>query len=276
VTDHPLHIVFAPAAAAELRNALREAGREVRVVALFDNLAYGPINPPDPIARQNWIETQLGYRGFETIFAEAEVFWRQALVEQDRKIAWISRRSAPEYTGFLEWLWRLDDLPCEVVDLTDMSLPGGRRGEPPTPPQPMLSLALLASHHVLDNGLIDRAEPLAPAARKHYRALWQRLRAENAPLRVLTADGLISAPITFLDSLLLSCASTNWQKTARVVGEALSKELDDMLLQAGDLVLFPRLRALVGGGLLEGRGDLFDVHQSYVRLPNGATNMDAV
>jgi hypothetical protein len=268
VTDFPLHIVFNPSAAGELRKALREAGQEARVVHLSDNLAYGPINPPDPIARQNWVERQLGYTDFEIVFAEAEVFWRQALVEQDRKIAWISRRSAPEYAGFLEWLWRLDDLPCEVVDLTEMNLPGGRRDEPPTPPGPALSLALLAPHHILDNGLIDRAEPLAPAARKHYRELWHGLRAENAPLRVLNADGLISAPITFFDSLLLSCATSSWQKTARVVGELLSKELDDMLLQAGDLVLFARIRALVGLGLLEGRGDLFDVQQCYVRVPN--------
>ena len=27
-----------------------------------------------------------------------------------------------EYTGFLEWLWRLDGTPCEVVDLTDMTV----------------------------------------------------------------------------------------------------------------------------------------------------------
>jgi hypothetical protein len=268
VTDGPLHIVFNASAAGELRKALREAGQEARVVRLFDNLAYGPINPPDPKVRQKWVELELGYTGFEKVFEETDVFWREALVEQGRKIAWMSRRSAPEYAGFLEWLWRLDELPCEVVDLTDMNLPGSSQRGPPTPPRPAISLALLTSHEILENGLIERAETLASATRELYRGGWQRLRAENAPLRVLNADGLTSAPITFFDLFLLSCATSSWQKTARVVGEALSREWDDMLLQAGDIVLFPRIRALVDLGLLEARGDLFDIQQSYVRLPD--------
>jgi hypothetical protein len=27
-----------------------------------------------------------------------------------------------EYAGFLDWLWRLGDAPCEVVDLTDVTV----------------------------------------------------------------------------------------------------------------------------------------------------------
>ena len=33
----------------------------------------------------------------------------------------------PSTVGFLEWLWRLGDLPCEVIDLTNMPV-GSRRG----------------------------------------------------------------------------------------------------------------------------------------------------
>lgn len=43
-----LHIVFDPSAAASLRDALRQAGRDERVVSLSDCLSFGPINPPDP------------------------------------------------------------------------------------------------------------------------------------------------------------------------------------------------------------------------------------
>jgi hypothetical protein len=267
VTTSALHIVFNPSAAVDLRRALRESGRDVCVVGLFDDFSYGPINPPDPETRQKWVQDELGYTGFEDVFDETKMFWREALEERDRKIAWISRRSAPEYSGFLEWLWRLDERPCEVVDLTDMTLAGRDEHGLPTPPKLAVSLALLLCHQILENNLIDRAQTLTSAAREQYRDLWRRLRAENAPLRVLNADGLVSAPITFFDSLLLSAATSQWQNAARVVGAALSKSRDDTV-QTGDLVLVARMHALVELGLLEARGDLSNVQQSDVRLPN--------
>jgi len=46
-----LHIVFSEMAAHNLRHALREAGRADRVACHVDNLALGPINPPDLKAR---------------------------------------------------------------------------------------------------------------------------------------------------------------------------------------------------------------------------------
>ena len=41
-----LYIVFNPSAGAGLRDALRQSGRDERVVSLFDSLSFGPINPP--------------------------------------------------------------------------------------------------------------------------------------------------------------------------------------------------------------------------------------
>ena len=52
---------------------------------------------------------------------------------------------------------------------------------------------------IVDNGVWDRAQPLDAAARERYHGHWRRLRAENAPLRVVDAEGLRSAPITFFD-----------------------------------------------------------------------------
>jgi hypothetical protein len=49
-----------------------------------------------------------------------EALWKAALIEDVRRVAWVSRRSASEYSGFLEWLWRLGDLPYEVVEPADM------------------------------------------------------------------------------------------------------------------------------------------------------------
>lgn len=56
VTMSILHIVFSPSAAGYLRQALRDVGREDHVTCHFDNLALGPLNPPDPQTRLFWME----------------------------------------------------------------------------------------------------------------------------------------------------------------------------------------------------------------------------
>jgi hypothetical protein len=119
VTTPPLHVVFNPSAAGGLRKALGEAGRGDRVVSFFDDLSFGPINPPDPEARRQWVEEELGYAGWEDV-TNTDAFWQEAL-EPSPKIAWVSRRTTQEYTGFLEWLRRLGGAPCQINDLTDVT-----------------------------------------------------------------------------------------------------------------------------------------------------------
>jgi Protein of unknown function/Domain of unknown function (DUF1835) len=261
VSSVPLHVLFNPSAAGLLRRALAELGRADRVISSFDNLSFGPINPPDGMLRAKWVKEKLGHADWEVVMAGTAEFWSEA-VAPGRKIAWMSRRSTMEYAGFLEWLWRLGDEACDVIDLTDVEVVGHG------PPRLALSLGLLPSDQILSNGLIDRAQTLAPEARRRYREIWGRLRAENAALRVLGSDGFVSALITFFDPILLSCATGNWQRAARLVGEALANELGDGLLQTGDLLLIARVRALVAAGHLESRGDLLDIHRGEVRLPN--------
>jgi len=206
----------------------------------------GPIDPPDP---------QWGH-------AEEEAFWKAALVEDVGRVAWVSRRSAPEYCGFLEWLWRLGDLPCEVVDIADMPVGSRRRA---------FTLALLSPEEIAANAVWGRAKALDAIARSHYRRLWRRLRLENAPLRVVDADGLRSAPITFFDQQLLSFAKASWQKATRIIGETIAEQVGPPIepyFQAGDGILAARIIALVELGVLERRGNLMNIWQSEVRLRN--------
>lgn len=259
-----LHIVFNSSAAAGLRDALRQAGRDERVVSLFDCLSFGPINPPDPELRRKWVEEELGYTGWEEVVGEATSFWPEALSISNRRIAWLSRRSAQEYAGFLEWLWRLGEEPIEVIDLTDVMVAGNDDGL--TKPHLAISLGMLPQHKILENDLLDRTETLTAVLRTQYRKLWGRLRTENAPLRILSEGELVSAPLSFFDPLLLSCATPEWQKAARVIGVALSDFWKTSVLQTGDLVLCARARALAGAGRLEFRGDVSDIQNSELRL----------
>jgi hypothetical protein len=261
------HVVFNPSGAGCLVQALRKAGRDDAVITYFDNLSFGPINPPD-VSRAKWVESELGWTEWEFVDSGSESFRREALSANHRKVAWLSRRSPMEYAGFLAWLWLLGDAPCEVVDLTDVTVSHRREQGPPRPPRLAISLAMLHHDIIASEKLWDLAEPLQASMRARYLDLWRQLREENAPLRVLEGGNLVSAPISFFDSLLMSHATDDWRKVARIVGEALAAEWDDGIFQTGDLVLAARVNALVESGRLECRGkNPLEMQFSEVRLP---------
>jgi hypothetical protein len=278
-----LHVVFTETGADDLREALKASGRDEPVVSFPDNLSFGPIGFADPRDRTTWIEEVLGFtgwpttlesagdRGWEDIAAGAETFWKASLARQHRKVAWFSRRSAMEYAGFLEWLWRSGDEVCEIVDLTEVKISSHPPHGPPQPPVLAISIAGISPNKIRDNKLWDLAEPLQIAAREGYLDLWRQLRTENAPLRVTDGNKLVSAPISFFDSLLLSYARTDWLKVARIVGEALVYQMEDHIWQASDVFLAARVNALVEAGRLELRGrSAFAMRFSEVRLPTAA------
>ncbi len=173
-----------------------------------------------------------------------------------------------EYANFLEWLWRLGNAPCAVVDLTDAMVSHRTEHGPPRRPRLAISLAML-HHDVFANGTLwNLAAPLQTSTRTSYLDLWRQLRDEHAPLRVIESGTLRSAPITFFDSLLMSHATDEWQKVTKIVGEGLVAEWDDGAVQTGDLVLAARVNALVESGQLECRGKSpLEMRFSEVRLP---------
>jgi hypothetical protein len=131
-----------------------------------------------------------------------------------------------------------------------------------------MSLGMLDHDTIRNNDLWDLAEPLQMTARGRYLDLWRQLRLENAPLRVIDGDKLVSAPIEFFDSLLLSYVTANWQKVARVVGKALTDQTMDSVFQVCDIVLAARINALVKSRVLEFKGwDPFAIRFSEIRLP---------
>jgi hypothetical protein len=267
MTEKTLHFVFSPSGAANLAEALEQAGRDDQVVTFFDDLSFGPIDPPHPILRAKWVEKELGRAGWDEMTTESERGWQQALAIGPRKVAWLTRRSAMEYAGFLELLWRLGDAPCEVVDLSEVEI-ACRPEHRPRPPRLAICLGMLHSDTIGDHKLWNLAEPLQMTERRRYRDLWQQLRSENAPLRVCDGDKLMSAPISYFDSILMSYAADKWQKVAKVVGSAMASQMDDWIVQSGDMFLAARINALAKSGRLEIRGkSALEILHSEVRLP---------
>jgi hypothetical protein len=73
-----LHIVFN--GAPDLEKALARLGRTDEIIIFPENLAVGPINPPDPEIRERW--RNIGLRAEEPYKAykdEIAAFWTTAL-----------------------------------------------------------------------------------------------------------------------------------------------------------------------------------------------------
>lgn len=258
-----LHVVFTDSGAGSLRQALRHAGRNDEVIAFSDDFRFGPIDPPDPTLRATWVEAELGWMGWDEVTTRSEKFWQDACSPSRQKVAWLSRRSGLEYAGFLEWLWRLGDFPCEIVDLTEVRI----AWPPPLLPAPALSLGILSPDAIQSNDLYDLTKALQATERKRYLDLWHQLRVENAPLRVVAGEIMKSAPISFFDPLLMSHVTSHWQKVAKIVGLALSSQWGDHVFQTGDIFLAARVNALVESGQLEIQGEsALDMRHSEVRL----------
>jgi hypothetical protein len=262
-----LHVTFSESAAVSLKEVLRELGRAERVLPLVDDLSMGPINPVSTRARAAWIDAELGYEEDREETDSIDAFWAAVTAPDASAIAWFSRRSAREYTGFLELLWRRGDAATAVVDVTDIEF-SGRDGRPA--PDTSACFAFVRASQIVAQRLLGRARTLSRNELDRDRETWRRLRMENAALRVLDSTaGLISAPITFFDDLILSCTTEDWQPSGRVIGGSIGKS-SSPYDQIGDLFLWSRLLELVEVGALEGRGDFSTMQTSWVRRPTRA------
>ena len=260
-----MHVAPGMSAAGSMRMAVKMEGRPDEVIGLPDSLSFGPIDCTDPKTRGAWIEDVLGYE-WHDVAQESEQFWNRVSTADKPRVLWFSRRSAMEYTAFLECVWRLGEASYSVIDVTDLPIVRRDNRREKLPPQTGACVSLISHEAMLDSGLLDKATPLIAAQKASYRALWAKLRAENAPFRVVDAEGIHSAPITFFDEMVRSCVIPEWRKCARVIGEALGKDWESGYHQVGDMELFSRLRKLVELGAVESDGDMSDMRQSRVRI----------
>jgi hypothetical protein len=242
----PLHIAFNPSFAGSLRLALKESGHQDRVVCTFDNLAWGPIASGDAEERYKWIDTEIGIEDWCEVIDRGDDVLAASRSAAGEIIAWYSPNVASIAAGFLWWLSQIGDRPCSIVRAN--------------------SLPLLQDPKVA--ALFGRELPLSDGDRAAYRARWERLQHENAPLRIVEGDDLVSAPIDHFDAALMANVSGEWQKMARIVGTTLMDQSETGVYQTSDLLLLARLVALAERGDLDWRGELWWMQKCELRLPN--------
>lgn len=250
-----IHIVFDGSAAGCLRRGLAEIGRRERVITPDDDFSFGPLSSDDAAVRSQWVTDVLGYADWAGA-PLGHVYPPMPFITPIDElgsthdgdiIAWVSPDRASSLCGYLCWLARVGDRPIRLNRIIGMSL---------------LQPEQLVAH-------VDSHVELLGTEREDALAAWQGLVSENAPLRVLSDAGLVSAPLEYFDEALLAKAGQQWRKVMRVAAETHVGLLDGGGYPPGDLVLASRLRALARSGALEWQGNLDDIRHCEIRLPGG-------
>jgi hypothetical protein len=259
-----LHIAFNKSIAGSVKQALRTMGRNDRVSGLCDDLSFGPIDALSSDSRAQWIENVVGF-DFTEVVHEAELFWGEAISPGIHVIAWVCFHDAAEYCGFLEFIWRIGRASFSVIDATGIEVTDRlhRKWKP-------RSLGVVAPEQMLEAGLMELVRPLKSEEVNRYRRLWGQLKAENAPLSIISREGLISAPINHFDHWLIRHATDEWRKGARLVGETLGELFQsEESPHVSDIWLWGRVCTLAEEGVLEINGDSSEMQKAMVRRSIG-------
>ena len=255
-----LHIAPGFSAGGSMMEALRLAGRSEEVLRFPDDLSCGPIDQDEPGVRQAWWASM-----YDEPLVEHQLldFWHRVASSEDRLVFWFGRHSASELALFHCLADRMGQRPYDIVDVTGFQWSFTQRDGTPGVGGPAQAASLIPHTYLI--ALLDSERPITEPERGEAARHWRNLKRENAPFRVVTPEGLVSAPLDHFDGVLLGAASREWQKTVRVVAEGLVFE---PYCQVGDLMLLARVVALVEAGKLIAEGDPWHMHDSRVRLPD--------
>lgn len=257
-----LHIAPGDSAAGSLTRAIRDAGRDDEVLPFRDDLSCGPIDQDEPSARAAWWDQ---FYDASEAAAHLREFWERVATTDDRLVVWFGRHSARELAFFLAWVDRLGERPYQIIDMTGRRLPFRGRDGSTVLSQPVQSVSIVQSDAL--RSLLGQEHPITAQDRNESRQRWQCLRRENAPFRIVTETGLVSAPIDYFDPLLLAQATPEWQKVALIVGKTMGYN-SEPYFQVYDLMLRARIVALVDEGRLLADGDPWEMHSCRIRLPD--------
>ncbi|KQV14333.1 hypothetical protein ASC97_31815 [Rhizobium sp. Root1203] len=253
------HIIPGDSAAGSLREALRIAGRDDDLLVFQDDLSCGPIADMAPSARAAW--WQMDDWDIEN---SLHAFWLNA-DRADRPIVWFGQHSAREIAFRLAWAWRMAGRSYSVIDVTGLRVPVRWGNGIDGVIQSAQAVSIIPGNGLAT--LLGRERSVSADEDILNKRRWEKLMADNAPFRIVTADGLASAPIDHFDALLLAQATSEWKMVAAIVGNALGLSRDPYL-QVGDMALHERVISLVEKGSLIADGDPSEMRACRIRLPS--------
>lgn len=179
---------------------------------------------------------------------EVRAFWDELESTDAHIVLWFGRMAADELALYLAISDRLAGRDYSVVDVT--ALKGMERV---STVQPEILTSLLGAQQRPDSKERQRAADC-----------WRTLRSEDAPFRVVTPEGLVSAPAEHFDAALLAQVPSDWREVSRVVAYTMVLNFGPYR-QVGSLMLTARLAALAESGRVELAGHPLE-RKAMVRL----------
>lgn len=256
-----LHIAPGYSAGGSLRQAIGEVRPQDEVLCWPDDLSCGPIDSDESSVRAAWWDCDIEDWNLALILNE---FWSRVFDSKDKIVVWFARHSASEHAFFLNWTDRLNERPYEIIDPTGQQFPFTKRDGSAGVTEPTKSVSLLVP--TILAALLGTERPITNAEKEQARGRWHQLKAENAPFRIVTENGLASAPADHFDPLILEQAKPDWQKMNRLIGYTMGYN-DEPYFQVGDRMLHCRVVRLIEKGALLAEGDPWNMRDCRVRLP---------
>lgn len=266
-----IHVIQGGDAAASLREALAQAGRDERVVGLLDDLAVGPLKGVDetPDTRTTFWQRVLGdpmpdreaevegeFARLDTLAMDTGqvVVWHAPSVSDKlllRRVAY-HLRNVPQ---------RLNEVRLSAADL-DAPLRASPRADHACATG-MFSPARLRAK-------LPDAAPISVLRIGRLALEWQEAKHLNAELRYWISNTIKSGKYDDLDTQILTHARADWMPAARLVGGVIG-EFEHGSLFVGDRVAWWRCRELAAAGRLDLSGAaVADLRSTQVRAAHAA------
>jgi len=254
-----LHVAPGDSAGGSLKEAIRTAGYEQEVLSFHDDLSHGPIAWGTSRERAAW----WSHIHEPRLPEHFEAFWHRLETADAELVIWFGRHAASELAFFLALADRLGERPYDIVDVTDLQWTIPRPDGTSATTRPAGAVGVVPTDRLMAQ--LGTARPISPQEAHDAAQLWQHLRTQNAPFRVVTPTGLASTPIDHFDSSILDQAAREWRKAAYVIGSTMAHNCEPYM-QVGDVMLLVRLVALVEEGKLLADSDPWDMWACRVRL----------
>lgn len=246
-----IHITNGDMAAASLRAALAAANRDDEVLALRDDLAFGPI------------------RRLDTDVHERAAFWQQVLQQQDRDVkheldeqnAALERlvasdrnivvwhaQSAADQLMLRRVAWHLRTLPQRLneVALDARDLP------PEMTPRADCATAVSMFATDMLAALIGKAAPISVLRIGRLALEWQEARRLNGDVRCWRQNMFVTSTYASIDDAWVEHTNNRWRAATDVAAAIMDGDFGACV---SDAIAFWRCRELAAAGRLVLSGD---------------------
>lgn len=225
-----------------LRKALVNAERDEPVVLFDTALNTGPIGTPT-LERAQWLYDRYELdRSIEEIAEHLDESMRFVRASTDDVTIWMSSRNAAELCGLMALASARPVCRLFTVDASHLVSWSAA---------PYISFGEVSEEVIVLHDLFSNALELPRRERNELEASWQRLCADKAYVRIVTASGLESAALDAFDGLLFDQTSNEWQRIVATLGLTEIAITSTGFCQVGFNFLETRIDHLIERGVLE-------------------------